>query len=327
MRGVLDHFYLKLRNGCFAVSVGNLHYQGFTVGYVKYCPTIKETSWSDGSRFYERLVKTYSPVHVRMHTPWFMYIPQYGSKTPVLPDSEVLEVFDPRLRLEEIVSNVNDAIERDVVEFIESASLNTGIYSSIGVTGSVLVKIHNYVFSDMDFVVYDWRSSLELIDFIESNPCLFNPLSETKIREWCSRVGLTTGLTCRESIKFYRRWRRGLFKGREYSLIYNDGLYRDLSYGDNWCSLGSVEGYLELDGGLDALNYPSRGVIDKFSYVNGVEPGSDPDYVLSFEALYVPLLYEGGRCYVKGLLQVNEYGQYRILVGVVEDKTFMRAVG
>lgn len=326
MRMILDHFYLKLMNNCFAVTVGNLHYNGFTLGYVKYCPVGWESTWRDRFQHYGRLVETYSPVNVRTHTPWSMFIPQYGSTIPIIPDSLVTDIYDPRVRLQEIISKPNDQLEKNVANFVETISLNLGVESSLGVTGSILVKIHNEEVSDMDFVVYGLRESIDLIDFIENNPSVFEALGEHRLKDWCSRVNRATGLSCKESLKFYRRWRRGLYRGREYSLIYNDGVFREPVCNDNWFSLGWVEGYLELEGGLDALNYPSKSRVTSFRYIGGVEPRSDPNYVLSFEALYLPLLYEGGRCYVKGLLQVNEYSEYRILLGVIEVQTYLKMV-
>lgn len=164
---ILDHFYLLLKNYCYAVVVGNMHSNSFLIGYVKYCLG-KNSIWRDNLGYYDRIVNYYSPRKVYDSTPWKTYIPCYDSIIPVIPRSKIIKIFNPINRLNEIISMPKDQLEQ------LTANLSSILYSSIhryalGVTGSLLIKIHNPVISDIDMIVYGWRESLNIIEFINEN--------------------------------------------------------------------------------------------------------------------------------------------------------------
>lgn len=317
----LDHYYLRLRNKCYAVVVGNYHSTGYIVGYVKYCPVEQKTLWCDQYICYDRIVKYYMVEEVHSSTPWKTHVPFYGGETPVIPVSEVEKVLNPIDRLYEIMNRPGDELEYLVVKLIDESRFSSGV----GVTGSILPSIHNVRVSDIDLIVYGLKNSVDVIEFIVENPSIFRGFNEEKLRAWCVRVSRATGLSPREVSRFYRRWRRGIYHGREYSFIYNDGIFKLLDNMSSWETIGVVKAEALFTGGFEALNYPTMGVIESWRYLDGANPRGDLEYVLSFEALYMPLFYEGGKAIVRGLLQYNSVDDtYRVLVGVKEEKTFIK---
>lgn len=312
---------MRLKNGCYAVVVGNYHSTSYVVGYVKYCPTNGESLWCDEFQCYERLVKRYDRGEVYGSTPWRIYSPRYGSSVPIIPVSAIDRAYDPRCRTAEMLRRVRDELEERGLEIAmrlgESARLE-----NVGFTGSLLVKIHSVKYSDVDLVVYGYRDSASVVEYIEENPSTFRSLGEGALRSWCERVAMASELDLQTAYRLYRRWRRGLFEDREYSVIYNSGARGPIDSGEGWTSLGASEVLVELAGSLKALDYPSIGLVESWKHLSGARPRSDLSYVLSFEALYTPLFYEGGKCILRGLLQHDPIREiYRLVVGVSEVST------
>jgi len=320
---ILDHYMLELADGCLAVVVGNTHASCYAVGYVKYCPASDTTIWCGRGVCYERVVKYYELREVYGYTPWRALVPCYGSTLPVIPYSAVKRVYDPLERAGELLSQVSDPLEKTALDMVEEILRGTSTLP--GITGSLLPRIHSVEYSDVDLAVYGLRESAGVVEFIAENKSVFREFTGDKLREWCRRVAAATGLSVGDVEKLYRNWRRGLYGNREYSVVYNDKRASSVETEPAWQPLGVVEARVEFLGGLSGLNYPSASRVGSYRVLGGVNPGGDPEYVLSFEALYTPLLYEGGWGVVRGLLQKSLIGEkYRILVGVREDVTWIK---
>ncbi len=324
MHKVLDHYYIKLRNNCYAVATGNIHYRSGIIGYIKYCPTKAKTQWCLSGFCYERLVPIYDPLVVYTSTQTRIYAPYYGSKVPFIPLSMISKIYDPVARVKELLMKPRDPLEADTIGLI-SELMNTGQVSGIGVTGSLLAGIHNPVKSDIDLVIYDWRTSMGIIESINENSLGVEAFKNNRLREWCKRNAETNNISIEAACKYYRPWRRGVYRGREYSILYNNGVYKPMETMERWDTIGSVRVKAYINGGLEGLNYPSLGLIEEYEIIYSSKPlKTDIEYVLSFEALYIPILYEGGWALIDGLLQYSiDRGTYRIILGVKEYKGSM----
>jgi len=322
---VLDHYYFKTISGDIGVATGNIHSDHYIVGYIKYRRTNHSTQWCNQHYCYDRVVKHYRISEVYSGLTVYMYIPYYGSQVPIIPRSVILEVYDPVERSLEIIYKPRDELELQALSMI--MDILNGTNTLPGITGSILPGIHNVKYSDIDLVVYGLKNSVDVIEFISENRDLFRSFEGERLRNWCYNTSLNTGLEPFDTCKFYRVWRRGLYNGREYSFIYNDGLYVNAYNTDQWLSIGDVELNIVFHGCPDALNYPAKGCVEESTYIRGFNPSSDIDHVLSFEALYTPLFYEGGKGIVRGLLQYNpRTGLYRVVVGVRETTSYIKMV-
>ncbi len=325
MTEVLDHYYLELRNGCYSVVVGNIHYNTMIIGYNKYCPTTRETIWCSKWTCYERLVPIYNPRVVYQSTPQKTYTPYYGAEVPIIPLSMIRKVFDPVERLAGIIADPENRLEETIAGLAEELMI-TGKYEGIGVTGSTLAGIHNPSVSDIDLVINSWRTGLGIIEAVEEKGLNLEGFSGGRLMEWCRRNAESTGISIYEACKYYRLWRRGLYRGKEYSIIYNDGIYRPMETSEKWITKAPViiEAYIE--GGMEALNYPSIGRASNYKIIKARgKLRGDIEYVISLEALYIPLFYEGGRAIINGLLQYSpETGIYRVMIGVREHRGVVR---
>jgi predicted nucleotidyltransferase len=322
---VLDHYYVELVDGSLGVVVGNNHANSFLVGYVKYRPTSKHTLWrSRGGVFYERVVKTYTPASVWESTTWRLYIPHYDYVSPVIPLSLVNKIRNPTDRSIEVISRVHDELEMIAQRFIHIVLESTDVIP--GITGSLLPKIHNPSTSDLDFVIYGLRESIEVVEFISENKDVFKPFNGGRKSEWSNRVVEVTGLSRRDVERFYRNWRRGLFGGKEYSVIYSDALCEDIMLKPAYKTLGVARIVAEVEGGVRGLNYPSTSKVITYKVVSSTAtPRYDIAEVVSFEALYIPGLFEGGLFEIEGLLQCSDVVEScRLLIGARESRTYMK---
>jgi predicted nucleotidyltransferase len=320
----LDHYYVELRNGSLGVVVGSSHARSFVIGYVKYKPTVNKTPWFRSGIHYERIVKYYSASSVREHTNWRMYIPHYDCDVPIIPISEVARLYNPLDRSIELERKTSDKLEVEALRLIHEVSINTGVLP--GVTGSLLPGIHNVESSDIDLVVYGLRESTRVVEYIAENISVFESFRDGKLEEWRISASRSTGLPAREVEKFYRNWRRGVFNGRDYSIIYNDGVYREVINAPVYRTLGRSKIVADVSGGLSGLNYPSSSRILSYKIKSSnIPPPFDITEVLSFEALYIPALYEGGVFEIDGLLQCSfVIEDCRLTIGVYEEKTYMK---
>lgn len=325
---VLDHYMLLLRNGCVFVIVGNMHADWFRIGYVKYCETDRESPWGRGLKRYERLVKRYELDEIYGRGQRTLYIPFFDKEVPVALKHEIAEVLDPLRRADEIISRPNDELELLALNALESLSEGGGASGSVGVTGSLLAKIHNPVLSDIDLVVYGPRESLAVVEFVRENPEVFEPFSGQRLSAWCEGVAKRSGVPPKLVLKFYRNWRRGLFGGRDYSIIYSNGIYADILTAPAYRSVQRVKAEATLAGGIEALNYPSVTRVEGLRLIEGAEPPFPVEEIMSFESLYIPGLFEGGRYLVEGLLQCSQALETcRIVLGIAEAPTRLIPLG
>jgi predicted nucleotidyltransferase len=321
---VLDHYYLRLRNDCYAVVVGNYHEYYMILSYIKYCPSKTLSVWRDRSSFLERVISKYDAGEVRKTSLKQAYIPFYDSNIPYVTSSDVIEIYNPVKRAEEIIMRANDELEATALAMIDSL-LEAVKPLTIGVTGSLLPSIHNPKVSDIDLILYGWESSTSAIEFVTENKDLFPGFTGGRLEAWVEANASATGLTRREVMKFYRSYRRGVYSGEEYSIMYNSGLSSSLINKPYYKTLGVSAIQTEFEGGVYALDYPVRGLVSGWRLLEGVEPPMDICEILSFEALYTPLFYEGGKGIVKGVLQCsNTEGCCRLLVGGYEYKGFAK---
>lgn len=319
----LDHYYIELTDGSLAVVVGNWHLPCCIIGYMKYSPTISKTFWSGQFSFYERLVKEYRPEHVYRHTQWSIFVPFFGTRVPFIPLSRVLRVHNPIRRAEELHNRVKDGLEKTALAMISHIEESTGV--TPGITGSLLPSIHNVECSDVDLVVYGTRNSIEVVELFENARSIFKPLSGEALSNWASQVASVVNLAKREVLKYYRNWRRGVFEGKMYSVTYNDGVFRCLSTMPRFETMGVIRVLARVPGGSEALNYPSVGAVESYRVLSGVNPVYDITRVMSYEALYMTGLYEGGLFEIEGLLQCSgEEGSCRLLLGSLEYRGTMK---
>jgi len=154
--------------------IGNLHPADRVIAYLKYIPD-EQGKWGLGRSRYRRALATYNVPSV-MDSMGFLRekAPQYvfestvdGISLPAVPIERVTAHLCPETRLLELRnSQSRDELESKALRFARVISEEAGVPTeSIGLTGSILARIHNSAFSDIDLVGCGWDNALRVRTF------------------------------------------------------------------------------------------------------------------------------------------------------------------
>jgi len=134
-----------------------------------------------------------------------------------VPLERIKKHYKPEERVIEILEMPRDSFEVMVAEMIQEISSTSRISTNhFGVTGSILVKIHNPSFSDIDLTVYGYENALKakhaLIELLKSSKN-FRRLNKDEIEKYAKEISRIHALNFTEaSMLFKERWYAGILK-------------------------------------------------------------------------------------------------------------------
>jgi predicted nucleotidyltransferase len=224
-----------------------------------------------------------------------------------------------------------DSLQEKLVRFTRFLGEISGVSdASFGVTGSLLLDIHQPTFSDLDVTMYGAKDSWALKEALAENRGSGKPLKRLEgkpLEEWCIKKSQDYPLTPKEALKLYeRKWNLGFFEDRWVS-IHPVKLENEVTeeYGEKtYIPCGQVTIEAIVRGNLDSLFLPATYQIEDVKSLHGQQLG-DVAEVVSYEGLYDSLAENGETIQAKGKLEkVTEKGtsrhRYRVLVGSAEGK-------
>lgn len=318
MRPPKDRDFLKTREGILFCVVGYLHPKDRVTAYLKYVPK-KYGKWKDGDVFYSRELPFYHVKNV-LQTVEFLEkeYPYYVSfckvrniKISMVPKKYILEYYVPEERIGEIFEGERDSLEEEVFEFVTKLQELSGVkLKYFGVTGSILTKIHNKAFSDIDLLIYGRKNALKIKEIL-------GEVSENKkdLRKWAIKRSKNFGLTLKEALYFAeRRWNYGYFNNRYFSIhpVRLDSEIRE-KYGDFiYERVGVSKIEAKVVDNSESLFLPSVYKISKVEVLEGKDFGISE--VVSFEGLYSDAFDVGQKILVKGKVEKFD-SRFRIVVG------------
>ncbi len=325
----IDHDMIVSKDGVIYVVVGNNHPQDFIYAYPKYKPVNKLTPWCNIITCYERIPSYYEALHIynkSINLVEEYNDPKYSTKIIGLKRNNITKILSAKKRLWEIISSPKTQLEILLLDLIDNI-ISIGIHTeSLGITGSLLAKIHNDKLSDIDLVVYGIDNAIKMV---ESWNNILKPLKGKHLEEWIINHSKAYNLPPSIVSKYYAGWRRGLFKNRIVSLIYvnpNDIEHKYPSKIYRYQGPVRITAYVEPKQSTSII-YPAKvqaKVVEVHrgpTSIKGLEVT-----ILSYEALYSKPLYLGGKLLVEGALYFEvDNGGYEILVGVKEHRGFIIA--
>jgi len=172
--------FLRTREGMFFCVTGYLHPPDRYTAYLKYSPD-PLGKWRDGETAYRRELPYY---HVRN--------------------------VEPRDPLEEETRSL-------AMEVAACAGIGP---EDLGVTGSILIGLHDPAFSDIDLLVYGLENARKVRETLSEgrSPQIRRPDAEF-IARWCRRITERFPLTLEEAQYVAgRRWNYGFYRGRYFSI-------------------------------------------------------------------------------------------------------------
>lgn len=230
-RAYRDRDFVSTPEGLLFCVVGNVYPKDRVIAYLKYMPH-KEGRWGREKR-YARVLESYTTPSVQetlrmLEDKYPRYL--YRSKAlsimiSAVPIRFVEAHYKPELRLAHLLAsdrNSLDSLEQKVVDFVGIVSGESDVDCSfLGVTGSILLGIHNPAFSDIDIIVYGRENSLKVKETMKRlyEESVAQRFEDSFLDEWAARKSMQFPVSPSEAKEFYNRaWNRGIFKGTLFSI-------------------------------------------------------------------------------------------------------------
>jgi len=339
MRGFRDRDFLQTNENFFFCVVGPLHPPDRVISYIKYVPS-DSGIWGHDQKRFSRILQRYTIPNL-LET--FSYLevncPHYLFHSPVdnitvtaVPHRNIKEHFKPEKKLAQLRQALQpDSLQQKLVRFTRFLEETSGVSEdSFGVTGSLLLDIHQPKFSDLDVIVYGVKDSWLLHKALSENRDSGMPMKRLEgkaLEEWCIRKAEQYPLSPAEAAKIYeRKWNLGVFEDKRVS-IHPVKLESEVTgeYGEaTYRPCGQVTIRAVVCNNTDCLFLPSVYQLKEVEVLEGSQVGKVTE-VVSYESLYDSLAENGETIQAKGKLErVTKKGtsreHYRVLVGSPEGK-------
>ena len=325
MRPPKDRDFVETTDGLFFCVVGYVHPPGRYAAYLKYTPA-SAGKWARGDVAYRRALPYYHVRHVRRTLEWLeaehpRYLwtdPATGLRFSHVPVDAVARYYVPQRRLAEIVADPADALERETRDLATLLAGAAGLpLEAFGVSGSILLGLHNPEFSDIDLLVYGAENARRLravIDGLGREGLVRLP--DDRRAQWRADTAARFGLDPAWAADLEaRRWHYRLFRGRYVSLhpTRADHEIRE-AYGDRrYAPLGRAVVEARVTDAGEAMFLPAVYRIGEVRWHEG-EPGPLEE-IVAFEGLYSSAAEAGERILVTGHLEGESAGARRLVVG------------
>lgn len=163
---------------------------------------------------------------------------------PYITPLEVHAHYSPSNTVRRLLRKAGDSLERaalDLILKLEDIGVRLG---DIGITGSIMLQVHDPYISDIDIVLYDCEhlSTIREAGTIE-------PFRGEMLRKWIEAQSHRLGLIPEIVRKLYNPCRRGLFRGKTVSVIPvgKEPMWTKVPDLFNARYLGDVEAILRLE--------------------------------------------------------------------------------
>jgi predicted nucleotidyltransferase len=334
MRSFRDRDYLITSESFIFAVIGNTHPADRTIAYLKYAPD-ERGKWGRGRSRYRRALQHYNVPSVmdsmrflRTNAPQYLYESTvHGITLPAVPTDRIVEHLRPEERLLRLQSAQHcDELEEKALRLVGLISQNAGVPTEgLGVTGSLLARIHDPSFSDIDLVVYGFNNALRMRDFLSEPSGAVGRLAGASLEKWITERVNSTPLTRQNAIDLLaRKWNIGLFGDTEFSVhAVHTEVEISKRYGDErYVPLGIVDGTAKVVDTKESLFMPAVYGVESVN-LKGRFPACTVDRIVSFEGLYADIAKEGDQVSCRGKLERVESSsgiEHRILVGSPEAR-------
>jgi predicted nucleotidyltransferase len=336
MRLFRDRDYIETIEGLFFTVVGNVHPPGRVTAYLKYVPS-PNGKWGRKRRFRRALPYYTVPMLLdtisylkQNHSQYVAFFEELGIEMSAVPLDMVSRHYRPEERLQEIARGPRDELEDAALELAEAIADEASIpIDDLGVTGSILIKIHQ-PFSDIDLVVYGRESALrarEALRELYKDPKRgIEGLPRQRLEDLLERRQRLFYLSKSDAeVVCARKWNRGLFKGREFSIhpVKKEGEVRE-SFGEfkyKPLGLATIRGVVA--DASESLFMPSKWLVEDVKFVSGTSVEGLIE-VCSYEGLYMGIVDSGENFEARGKVEAvyrrGELSHYRLLIGSPEAR-------
>jgi len=338
-RGFLDRDFIETIEGFMFCVVGPYHPDDRIIAYLKYVPS-DEGLWERKGQSFSRVMKTYTIPNLletfkmleEKYPQYLFYSPYYNIKMTAVPLDCIAQHYKPEEKLTRLRSSKKvDLLQKKAIALAEVLSEESGVpIKNFGITGSILLDMHDVNFSDIDLTVYgseeSWKLKGATAEIYGSNTGIFRFEGES-LKAWCKSKVSRHPLELGDALKIYdRKWNIGVFKGTRFS-IHPVKMREEVNekYGEKtFYPKGFVTIRAKVEDCSESIFLPAIYKVSEVKFLEGKNVDSLLE-VVSYESLYDSLAENGEEIIARGKLELvkdNRNGEeyYRILIGSPEGK-------
>lgn len=325
-----DRDFLRTGEGMFFCVTGYLHPPDRYTAYLKYSPA-EEGRWHEGGTALRRELPYY---HVRnvagtvdyleQRYPGYVYdCPVRGFRFSMVPNGCVARYYVPEERLQEIMDGPQDALEEQVRGLTLAVAEAAGIdATALGITGSVLIGVHNPDFSDIDLTVYGLDNAWRVREALRrGRVARVHPLRSAFIDRWTGGIAGRFPLTVEEArYVASRRWNYGTYDGRYFSLhpIRADDEIGE-RYGDHiYRGQGSARIRAMVVDAAEALFMPAIYRVQAVQLIEGNPGAARVEEIVSYEGLYRDIADVDSIIEARGKVESVDGKPRRLVIGTMD---------
>jgi uncharacterized protein len=319
-----DRDFVETREGFFFCLVGSVHPPDRYLAYLKYTPAAAG-KWVRGAVAYRREFPYYHVRNVQetvdrlaqSHPHYVWRDPASGLRFTFVPHDRIVHHYRPEARLREILAAPTDSLEAEVRELVGALSATSGVpAAAFGITGSILLGLHNPAFSDIDLVVYGRAAAGRVRAAVATAGAALAPLPPDRRATWRRETAERFGLGVDDVAHLdARRWNYGLFRGR-YVSIHPTPAPAEIveGYGDRrYAPRGPATIEARVIDVADAWFLPAAYRVADVIFRDG--PPASVEEIVTFEALFAGIADPGDQMLAVGQLEVDPAGRGRLVVG------------
>jgi predicted nucleotidyltransferase len=323
VRGFRDRDFIESIEGLIFCVIGNVHPRGRVISYLKYVPNFQSqirVKWSRSGVSYGRILPHYSAMGVREtinflkanYPQYLIYDDNRSMEFTEVPIERVKFHYKPEFRLRELMNSPMDSLEGMVRDIVLRLSSESGVdLDFFGVTGSILLGIHNPSFSDIDLVVYGYSNAIKVRDALKRLYSLedssFSLPKGEVLESWAKDIIKIHPLTFEEALLLYGKykWNRALYRGRQFSVhpVKLDDEVKGCWECEKYRFMGITTIKARVVDSRDSIFIPATYIVDDVKVIDGVKPEKPISRVVSYEGLYMDLADPGDEIVVRGKLE------------------------
>jgi predicted nucleotidyltransferase len=336
LRSFRDRDHLITREGFIFTVIGNLHPPDRVIAYLKYVPD-ERGKWKLGHSRYRRALEHYNVPSVvnsmdflRENAPHYVFKSTVdGILLPAVPVDRIAKHLYPEARLAELRGAKNrDELESKALRLAGLILAKAAVpQDSLGLTGSILARIHDPSFSDIDLIVYGYNNALRvkaaMKALFDSSSGEIRRLAGASRERWIAERLKSTPLGRRSVLALLaRKWNIGTFEETGFSVhpVHTEIEIRQ-HYGDElYTPLAVVDATARIAASNESLFMPALYKVESVD-LKGSHAVSTVDRIVSYEGLYADIAAEGETVSCRGKLERvrSSLGvDHRILIGSPE---------
>ena len=339
MRRPKDRDFVETSEGFLFCLVGYLHPPDRYTAYLKYTPA-EGGRWARGTVHFRRELEYY---HVRNIAKTLDFLrtrhPRYISFDPVrnlsfsfVPREAVTFYYRPEERLQAILAAPADPLEKDVEALVSLLAGAGGPRpEAFGITGSILLRIHDPSFSDIDLLVYGREATVKVqaaVSLLKGGA--IEPVAPDRLSRWRAETAGRFGLAPDDVAHLEaRRWNYFQFHNRYVSIhpTRRDEEIQE-AYGQHrYRAVGVATIEATVADAADSIFLPACYALADVTIREGAQ--RQIMELVSYEGLFCQAADPGDRIVASGVIEQVDDGPCRLVVGAAGllDGGFLKPFG